>query len=455
MLLTYVITTLKSKNIETVCSISDQGPTNQGAISILRSQCEEGKHDPVSKVAGLRVIHLWDFPHLLKNIRNNLLTSDLLYKDKLAEWKHVIEFFKLDEGICKISKLTYAHLCPVGRNKMTVKLALQVFSESASTGMKTFHHLSGGKFLSNALPTAEFLGLMDKLTDAVTGPSRHDKPKVHRCDVTQDSFHHSYWREMIVELQKWVFIRKDGGKHHVPPCIHGFIDNLRALGWIWNRMKELGFEVTKLRLFNQDTLELYFGQARQTCGSGTNPTLQQFIAGMKTLLVQCVSAPLRESNCSNSAEDSDTHINNVTVILSEIISELQDDEDPQNPTLMRAYGYGDARVLPSYTKLMRQGPSLNCATICSKILSCVELCPTCTENLTTENNSSDFLLQGMRENSTIEKPCPNLTNLFLKTEKEIVKDWDSFAWKPNVRAEVIKKMEEVDSFGWLNCEEHV
>lgn len=118
-----VVVALKQIGINVICSVSDQGPTNRGAIKIERSQCSEGAADPVYKVDGHLVVHLWDFPHLLKSIRNNLLTSNLIYEPgKIAKWPHIIEFFKLDEGICKLSRLTYAHLCRLGRNRMRVNL---------------------------------------------------------------------------------------------------------------------------------------------------------------------------------------------------------------------------------------------------------------------------------------------------------------------------------------------
>lgn len=91
-------------------------------------------------------------------LENNLLTSDLEYEvGKIAKWQHIIEFFKLEEGICKISKLKYAHYCPVGRNKMSVPLASQIFSESNQDCMKSFHTLSDGKHLANGMVTADLL----------------------------------------------------------------------------------------------------------------------------------------------------------------------------------------------------------------------------------------------------------------------------------------------------------
>ncbi|KAK3909969.1 DNA transposase [Frankliniella fusca] len=216
-----VIKRMQDIDIKILASVSDQGPTNRGAITILRAKCPQGECDSVYNVGGSHIVHLCDFPHLLKSLRNNLLTSDLNYDTgKIAPWRHIIEFFKLDEGICKLSKLKYAHLCPLGRNKMRVSLAAQIFSETNFKGMTTFHSLSAGKRLQDAMQTAELLLSVDRLFDAVNGPSRKDIPKPEtRCRVTSESYHHTYWREMVKIMKKWFYTRKDTGEVHIPPML--------------------------------------------------------------------------------------------------------------------------------------------------------------------------------------------------------------------------------------------
>lgn len=65
----------------------------------MRGKCSQGEFDPVYEVHGKKIVHLFDFPHLLKSLRNNLLTSDLEFEtNKFARWQNIIDFFKLDEG---------------------------------------------------------------------------------------------------------------------------------------------------------------------------------------------------------------------------------------------------------------------------------------------------------------------------------------------------------------------
>lgn len=144
VLLPKVILKLQEIGLNVLYTVSDQGPTNRGAISSLRGQTIEGEYDPVYYVGGSKIIHLYDSPHLIKSVRNNLITSDLQIKKNC--------------------------LCPIGRNKMRVSLAAQVFSESVACGMKTFHTLSAGTKLGHTLPTIDTILFLDKLFDSINGP---------------------------------------------------------------------------------------------------------------------------------------------------------------------------------------------------------------------------------------------------------------------------------------------
>lgn len=81
-LLVDCVIVVDSTGLNVVASVSDQGPTNRGAISILRKSCEEGEYECVYDVNGKKIVHIFDVPHILKNIRNNLLVSFLKYGQK-------------------------------------------------------------------------------------------------------------------------------------------------------------------------------------------------------------------------------------------------------------------------------------------------------------------------------------------------------------------------------------
>ena len=76
---------------------------------------------------------LYDFVHLLKNIRNNWLTEkmgELAFYErgmkKMARWSHLVELYKLEaEGLVKMSKLTEVSVYPKPIERQSVATCLR------------------------------------------------------------------------------------------------------------------------------------------------------------------------------------------------------------------------------------------------------------------------------------------------------------------------------------------
>lgn len=92
------------------------------------------------------VIPLYDYPHLFKCLRNNLLTKDLeldFEENKKEEerifvsWKHIILAYEIDVHATsrverRLPKLTHAHVYEEYLKKMRVKYCTQVMSNSGA-----------------------------------------------------------------------------------------------------------------------------------------------------------------------------------------------------------------------------------------------------------------------------------------------------------------------------------
>lgn len=90
----------------------------------------------------LKLVHIYDVPHLIKCIRNNLMTKNLIFSvdgtEKCAKWSHIKELYKVDSEIpdCKmLPRLTDQHVIPEKVLKMKVKYATQIFSQRVSSTM--------------------------------------------------------------------------------------------------------------------------------------------------------------------------------------------------------------------------------------------------------------------------------------------------------------------------------
>ena len=296
ILLKDVINVLLSIGLTVVASVSDQGPTNRRAINELK---QKGGDDVFYYVGDKRVAHVWDVPYLIKNVRNNLLTSDLQYDEgRIGRWRDIIEYSKLDNSLCKMSKLTLKHLNPQGRDKMRVPLAVQTLSNTRANFMQMLHDVTNGEKLPNCMDTVHLIRDIDTFTNLTIGPrSKKDEKDGKRTDVTGNSIHHSKWNEMTAKLMKWVFIRKKDGSRHVPHCVRGLIENIKTFRYLWVKVKKLGLNRLHLRGLNQDALENLFCLIRQCCGCSTDLTCGQFTAALKTTMISKFAKTVKGKNC--------------------------------------------------------------------------------------------------------------------------------------------------------------
>lgn len=148
-----VVSAVQSTGLKVIALICDQAATNVAAINILRAQTNEYylKNNKTNRLFGFElggdeIVPLFDPPHLLKCMRNNLLTKNLQFTDtngikRLAKWENIIKFYELDKNESVIGdrinpKLTDAHIYQDKIKKMKVSHATQVFSQRVGSVMK-------------------------------------------------------------------------------------------------------------------------------------------------------------------------------------------------------------------------------------------------------------------------------------------------------------------------------
>ena len=143
-----VVTAWQSIGLHIVATVCDQMSTNCKALHELREDCiREGKRRGEGEyrkfgfmIGNEEVIPLFDTPHLLKGLRNNLLENDVSFEvngvKHIASWKDIIKQYELDDAEVKmLNKLTDAHVFPEKMKKMKVSLAAQVLSSRVSCVM--------------------------------------------------------------------------------------------------------------------------------------------------------------------------------------------------------------------------------------------------------------------------------------------------------------------------------
>lgn len=123
-----VVEAVQLTGLKVIALICDQASTNVAAINILKAETNakylkefhKEKRNFGFELGGQEIVPLYDPPHLLKCMRNNLITKNLKFtdrdgKNRVAKWDHIVQLNELDKHECLIGdrinpKLTDAHI---------------------------------------------------------------------------------------------------------------------------------------------------------------------------------------------------------------------------------------------------------------------------------------------------------------------------------------------------------
>ena len=126
---------------------------------------------------GNKVYLLFDLPHIIKNLRNNLMNYDIIADGQTASFNVLRKMYELEKtsSLRLCPKLTDGHFYLKPFKKMKVSLATQVLSHSTAAAIKTYVHF--GKLDKFALQTATFVEKIDRLFDILNSRTLNTKHK--------------------------------------------------------------------------------------------------------------------------------------------------------------------------------------------------------------------------------------------------------------------------------------
>lgn len=147
--ITEVIEEIQKTGLKVMSTVCDQGTSNVKAIKLLKQSTKFIDSDE-NRYVGFKIneqliIPIFDPPHLLKTIRNNLMTKNLIFtKNNIkytASWNYIIDLYKLDVknevcGLRTLPKLTELHVIPEKVRKMRVSIAAQTLSQRVAATMR-------------------------------------------------------------------------------------------------------------------------------------------------------------------------------------------------------------------------------------------------------------------------------------------------------------------------------
>ncbi|CAK1587697.1 unnamed protein product, partial [Parnassius mnemosyne] len=286
--------------IATVCK---PGKNNERAIKILIEETRaelstkgEILKNNIFKVHNKQIIPLFDPPHLLIGMRDNLINKNLVYlkngEECVAKWDHIKMLYMENLSYREhslIPKITENHVIPSKIDKSKFIFATQIFSSSVSVCMGYVASEEVGILPKECQETAKILMLFDKLFDSLNGSlaqrekSYYEKPLLRA--VTPTSRHYLLWKEAKILLSGMKFVNKTKQVKNVS-LMRNWISTIEGIELLTRiLLNKYGITSVYMRNLNQDPLENFFAQIRYVCGN-IYPTANRFSIAFTSLLIK-------------------------------------------------------------------------------------------------------------------------------------------------------------------------
>lgn len=397
--------------------------TNRCAVNVLINPKLRGAKTAGSfleyTMNGSKIWHIFDSPHLIKSIRNNLLVKNLIHtasfnelkfkstgeivwneknkKLRTASWTDVKDFYKFnsdDAMFNLIPKITENHINPT--RKMKVNLATQVLS--GTFGRNMYLCSKRKQFSNDCLGTAAVLLFFNQLFDSVNGDGvpNSNKPM---ASLSKNSNHFAFWNYAIRVLETMTFTENltTGKPNKSAVCKH-FVSTLKGLQQVSVHLLELGIATIGLRRLNQDGLENHFFKIRSYCGSNQKPNARDFRSSYTTSILNLqLTNHSMNANCER--DDDKYLLRNLKTLLAQenkttIYSVTQ--KASEVPTFVIDSFKNDQRE-----NTFCENQALNCVSrkICTEMLKKYKCDPcSCTITTTAKEKSKDHEI--MRKQSS-------------------------------------------------------
>lgn len=288
-LLLDVIPKLQEVGVHIKAVICDQGSNNVAVSTLLKVSPEE----PYFKISDQKIFFLFDTPHLVKCVRNNLRQHTLKIGPETVDWSHIVKLHESSHPLRPrlAPNVTDKHIYKTPFGDMNVSRAVQVLSATMSLGLLVLVSLN--VLPASAKYTADFIDRMDKLFDSLNSSCVRKKGSKLRYAISESSEHVSFLRECLSWIDQWNF---DSSRQ--PHTIRGLKITIKAVLLLWEELHvNYGFSHLLTRRLQQDPLENLFGIIRQQHGCNENPSVLQFVGGLKHIVLSKLMKLSRAGNC--------------------------------------------------------------------------------------------------------------------------------------------------------------
>ena len=310
--------------IKIKATVADQGSGNQSAYKLLgvTRDCPSFKDHE-----GDEVYALYDYPHLFKSIRNTLLKTNISFFEKDSEEKQEAAFkiihaiYHEEENFyCKkLSKLTHAHVYPNAFEKMRVKYAVQVLSNTTAAAIRSTCDEEQNLFIRKniakfAIPTAKFCEMFNRCFDCLNKFPlfNNQRDNINHLDS------HNFLKNDMLNFLSSLEYNTDA------KCIDGLIQTIKGILSIadYYFKADMGILFINGSNFNQDPLENFFGKVRGAGGFNRHPNAYQI--GKIFAKIFCLKLVFNTQNSNCEADEENMLDNDWAILLNDIKTEHEE-----------------------------------------------------------------------------------------------------------------------------------
>lgn len=277
--------------------VCDQGTNNQSTLKSLNVS----EDSPFFFINNNKIFSLFDVPHLVKSIRNNLINACYIKDNKIISFDDIKKTYELDKQSHKsrsLVKITDAHIYPNSFQKMRVKLAAQLLSNSMSATIRTC--IQTGQLQSDTSSnTADFIEFINHLFDCLNSKSLYSH-NPYLCALTDLGTVKQFLIGASLYFTNLQKLKK--GKLTQPPCFKGFTQTINGVLQFFEEEKSNNIVFLMTNRLNQDILENLFSIFRQNGGYNKNPTARTIRTSIRSncIFSLCTS---KGTNCEATQED--------------------------------------------------------------------------------------------------------------------------------------------------------
>lgn len=308
------ISALENEQFTVLGITTDQGPNLERAFRQMGCT-----YDNPEIIVGNNTYHVYkDPPHLLKNTRNYLYRQPVYVPEfsSPAEWSHLVALQHQDtSGSYKfVPKLSQKHLFNLKfQNKMKVKLASQVLSNSCASAFKYFVRTK--KMPEKVLATGEFCEKFNDLFD-IMNSTNFKSPVELRRSLKKSSFGYNVLKDYPRFLEEMKTLNP---KRPQVKFLDGWIQNINVLFKLVSQMESYGLPHLSTRYLCQDPLENFFGRIRL---KQKFPDAKQFMTYYANLSSSTLLRAPKSVNCELDDDDDDNNekaVDMSTNLLKQVI----------------------------------------------------------------------------------------------------------------------------------------